>query len=86
MPVMVIKQEVNITKIKLKPFTNVGVEITSIVPLSEEEKEQVCKGIRIAFSWVFEGEESPNLSEIQEAIDDFNPSLAKKIINLKYGY
>ena len=73
-------------KTTLKPYLKerLLVEIESTEPLTKEEEEEVRKGIRIAFSWIFEWEGPPTLSEIKQAIKDFNPALANKITGKKY--
>lgn len=71
-------------KTTLKPWLkeSILVEIESTEPLTEEEKEEVSRGIRIAFSWCFAGEPAPSLSEIKQAMK--NPALANKITGRKY--
>ncbi len=74
-------------KTTLKPWSGAKtlVEIESAEVLSEEEKEEVEKGIRIAFSWCVAGEWRPSLSEIQQAIENnFQVALANKLISMKY--
>lgn len=74
------------TKTTIKPWHNksVLVEIESLEPLTEEEKLEVARGIRVAFSWCFLGEPWPSLGEIKEAIEPCNPELASKLISKKY--
>lgn len=71
----------------LKPWSQMKtlVEIESSEILSEEEKEEVEKGIRIAFSWCVAGEWRPSLSEIQQAIEsNFQTELANKLVSMRY--
>ena len=60
------------------------VEVTSTESLTEAEQHQVGCGISRAFSWCFEDEDPPCLSEIKSAIQDVNSNLAEKITGIKY--
>ena len=86
MPVTIIKQDLTISKATLKPWSKEStlVIVSSKGVLSDEEKEEVCRGIRIAFGWCFAGEPWPTLSEIKQAIKKDNPLLAKRIISRQY--
>lgn len=73
-------------KTTLKPWRKEGilVDIESAEPLTKEEEEEVSKGIRLAFSWVFPGEPWPCLSEIKQAVGKSNPALANKLTSKSY--
>ena len=73
-------------KTTLKPWLkeNIRVEVETTEVLTKEEKEAVARGIREAFSWCLAGESWPSLGEIKQAIEEFNPALAKKLIGKKY--
>ena len=60
------------------------VEITSTESLTENERDQVGRGIKRAFSWCFDDEDLPYLDEIRSSIRDYNPRLAEKITDMRY--
>ena len=73
-------------KTQVKPWSreNVFVGVESKDVLSKDDEKALIHGIRIAFSWCFVGEPWPSCEEIKQAIEDFNPELAKKIISITY--
>ena len=61
------------------------VQIESTEVLTEEEREEISKGIRIAFSRCFAGESWPTLLEVQQAIDiNYQSAVADKLVSMKY--
>ena len=73
-------------KTTLKPYrkANILVEVETTEVLTEEEKEAVILGIREAFTWCCKYEPWPVFGEIQLAVKNSDPALAKKLINTKY--
>ncbi len=73
-------------KTTLKPWQreSVLVDVESTEPLTKEEEEAVCKGIRTAFPWRFSGEMWPFLSEVKKAIRDSHPELVEKLLSIYY--
>ncbi len=73
-------------KTTLKPYwkANILVEVETTEVLTEEEEKAVACGIRKAFTWCFPEEPPPSFEEIQQAVKNSDPALAKKLINTKY--
>jgi len=79
--------KIHVRKIILKPWLTQmnAVEIEVIKDLTEKEKDEVCSGIRRAFSKCISNTfRNPTLEEIKQEISEYDPLLVNKIISCKF--